>query len=174
MHAALRRSQRLHTTRLTSKTHLRIKFSIKNLMHLWQHLDFEFLSKTILRDFDKKRSDLITLKSVERESHTDDMMKSFKKKFLKQTNKRQRITKVEDEAKEKFDQKRRKRSLLLSWELIYVSSSSFSRLIFAFIIYDLQHFSFMKDDRFRWISERITQRTRSEFWVDRTNRLHDQ
>jgi hypothetical protein len=41
-------------------------------------------------------------------------MKSFKKKFLKQTNKRQRITKVEDEAKEKFDQKRRKRSLLLS------------------------------------------------------------
>jgi pyridoxine/pyridoxamine 5'-phosphate oxidase len=32
----------------------------------------------------------------------------------------------------------------------------------------------MKDDRFRWISERITQRTRSEFWVDRTNRLHDQ
>jgi hypothetical protein len=32
----------------------------------------------------------------------------------------------------------------------------------------------MKNNRFRWISEKITQRTRHEFWIDRNDRFHDQ
>jgi hypothetical protein len=80
---------------------------------------------------------------------------------------------LKNEAKKKFDQKRRKSNLFLSWKLLYVSFSFFSRFIFAYIIYDLQHFSFIKNDRFRWILKKITSRTRSEFWIDWSNRLHD-
>jgi hypothetical protein len=174
MHAALKRSQRLQTTQLTSKTHLRKEFSIKNLIHFWQHFDFEFFSKTILTNFDNDRSNLIRLKSIEEEFHTNDITKTSKKIFVnKQKKSTKRITKLKDETKEKFDQKRRKRNLLLNRKFFYISFSFFSRFIFAFIIYDLQHFSFMRNDRFRWISEEITQRTRSEFWIDRSDHLHD-
>jgi hypothetical protein len=31
----------------------------------------------------------------------------------------------------------------------------------------------MKDDRFRWISERISRTTRSRLWIDRSDRLRD-
>ncbi len=174
MQTALRRSQRLQTTRFTSKTHLRKEFSIRNLIHFWQHFDFEFFSRTILRNFDNDRSNLIMLRSVEREFHINDITKASKKIFFlnRQKKSTKRIAKLKNEAKEKFNQKRRKRNLFLNRELFYISSSFFSRLTFAFIIYYLQHFSFMKDDRFRWISERITQRTRSEFWIDRSDHLH--
>jgi hypothetical protein len=115
MQTTLRRSQRLQTTRFTLKTHLKKEFSIKNLIHFWQHFDFEFFSRTILRDFDNDWSNLILLKSVEKEFHTDDITKASKKIFLnKQKKSIKRITKLKNEAKKKFDQKRRKRNLFLN------------------------------------------------------------
>jgi hypothetical protein len=116
MQTALRRSQRLQTKRFTSKTLLRKEFSTRNLIHLWQHFDLEFFSRTILRDFDNDRSDLIMLRSVERESHTDDITKASKKIFFlnRQKKSTKRVAKLKDEAKEKFNQKRRKRNLFLN------------------------------------------------------------
>jgi hypothetical protein len=55
------------------------------------------------------------LNSIEEESHTDDITEAAKKRFLsRQKKSTERIAKFEDEAKEKFDQKRRERNLLLS------------------------------------------------------------
>jgi hypothetical protein len=55
------------------------------------------------------------LKSVEKEFHTNDITETTKKRFFStQKKSTKRITKFEDEAKEKFDQKRRERNLLLS------------------------------------------------------------
>jgi hypothetical protein len=31
----------------------------------------------------------------------------------------------------------------------------------------------MKNDRFRWISEKITQKTQFVFWIDQNDHLHD-
>ncbi len=170
----MKRSQRLQTTRFTSKTYLKKEFSIKNLIHLWQHFDFEFFSKTILKNFDNHQSDLIMLKSVEKKSYINDITKTSKKIFWeKQKQSTKKITKLKNEAKEKFNQKRKKRNLFFNRRFFYISFSFSSWLIFVFIIYDLQHSSFMKNDRFWWISKKITQRIRFEFWIDRSDHLHD-
>jgi hypothetical protein len=128
MQTTLKRSQRLQTTRFTSKTHLKEEFSIKNLIHFKQHFDFEFFSKTILKNFDNDRSNLIMLKSVEEKFHTNDITKASKKIFLsKQKKSTKRITKLKNEAKKKFDQKRKERNLLLSRKI-------FLYLIFVFFM----------------------------------------
>jgi hypothetical protein len=55
------------------------------------------------------------LRSVEEESHTDDITEAAKKRFLsRQKKSTERIAKFENEAKEKFDQKRRKKNFLLT------------------------------------------------------------
>ncbi len=67
----------------------------------------------------------------------------------------------------------KEKSNFLNRKLFNVSFSSCLQFIFAFINHCLQHFSFMKDDRFRWISERISHRIRFRFWIDRNDRFHD-
>jgi translation elongation factor EF-4 len=55
------------------------------------------------------------LKTIEEEFYTNDITKTPKKKFLnKQKESTKRITKLKNEAKKKFDQKRRKSNLFLS------------------------------------------------------------
>jgi hypothetical protein len=103
-----------------------------------------------------------------RDFHTNDMMKSFKS-FLKIVWKK----KINEWITENAWAKTKKKNHLLNRKLFNVSFSFCLRLIFAFINHCLQHFSFMKDDRFRWISERISQRTRSRLWIDRSDRFHD-
>jgi hypothetical protein len=175
MKTILKRSQRLQTTRSTSKTHLKKEFSIKNLIHFWSYFDFEFFSKTILRNFDNDRSKLIMLKLIEEKFHTDDITKVSKKIFLsKQKKSTERITKLKNETKEVWSKTKKKEIFFQIERLFYISFSFSSRFIFAFIIYDLQHFSFMKHDRFRWISKRITQKTRFKFWIDRNDHFHDE
>jgi hypothetical protein len=75
--AAFKVAQRLQIDRSTSKTHLRTNFIVKNLKQRWQHLRFFFLSRTIFSVFEKKRSSVMMLRK-RRNSHTNDMMKSFK------------------------------------------------------------------------------------------------
>ncbi len=156
-------AQRLQIDRSTSKTHLRADFIVKNLKQRWQHFEFFFLSRTIFSVFERERSSLIMLRERE-DLHTDDMIKSFKS-FWK--------IEIDEWIAEDAWARSRKRSNLLSRELFNVSSSSCLRLTFAFINHCLQHFSFMKDDRFRWISERISRTTRSRLWIDRSDRLRD-
>jgi hypothetical protein len=160
MQTALRRSQRLQTTQLTSKTHLREEFSTRNLIHFWQHFDLEFFSKTILKDFDNDRSDLIMLRSIEEESHTDDITKASKKIFLSRQKKSiKRVAK----AKEKFDQKRRKRNLLLNRKI-------FLHLIFVFFttyfrIHHLQFTAFFIHER-RSLSMNFRKNyTKNSIWI---------
>jgi hypothetical protein len=156
----------LQIDRSTSKTHLRTDFIVKNLRQRWQHFEFFFLSRTIFSVFERKRSSLMMFRE-RKDLHTDDMMKSFKKFFENCLKKR-----INEWIAEDAWSRTRKRSNFLSRELFNVSSSSCLRLTFAFINHCLQHFSFMKDDRFRWISKRISQRIRSRFWIDRSDRLH--
>jgi hypothetical protein len=75
---------------------------------------------------------------------------NFKKDFLnKQKKSTKRITKLNNETKKKIDQNQKEKNLFLNRKFFNISFSFSSRLIFAFITYDLQHFLFMKNDRFR-------------------------
>jgi hypothetical protein len=54
------------------------------------------------------------LRSVEKEFHTNDITKASKKIFFflnRQKKSTERVAKLKDEAKEKFDQKRKKKEI---------------------------------------------------------------
>jgi hypothetical protein len=163
---AFKVAQRLQIDRSTSKTHLKTDFIVKNLKQRWQHLRFFFLSKTIFSVFEKERSNLMMFRE-ERNLHTNDMMKSFKKFFedcLKKEDKWMNNKKClikNERKKQSFKSK-------IIQRLIFVLFTTHFRIHQSLFT----HSSFMKDDRFRWISERISQRIRSRFWIDRSDRFH--
>ncbi len=153
--------------RLTSKTHLRTDFIVKNLKQRWQHFEFFFLSKTIFSVFEKKTIEFDDVKKKKRFSHKrhDEKLQKFWRLFEKK--------KINDWITKSAWTKTKKKNNLLNRELFNVSFSFYLRFTFAFINHCLQHFSFMNNDRFRWISERISQRIQFRLWIDRNDQLHD-
>ncbi len=164
MHAALRHSQRLHTTRLTLKTHLRVKFSIKNLIHFWQHFDLEFLSRTILRNFDNERLNLMTLRSIEREFYTNDIKRVSKKDFLKQTKKIDKNNnKIEKRNEKKVWSKTKKKKS-------FFKSKIFLRFIFVFFtthfrIYHLRFTAFFIHEKWSFSMIFKKNHTKNSIWI---------
>jgi hypothetical protein len=114
-------------------------FQQENLIHFWQHFDFEFFSRTILKDFDNDRSDLIMLKSIEEEFHTNDITKILKKIFFKQTEK---IDKENNKSEKEIWSKTKKKKSSFKSKNFFTSHFRFSHYSFShssFTFYSIFH-----------------------------------